>query len=149
MYIMNEIISSIEKRTMILSLGKCFHPNTKIKLQNGIIKYIKDIDLGDILENGAVVETTLKIDNKKQEISLYKIKDAGVNKEDIYVTGSHLVYDSYTNLFIPVQNYSKSEISSDVNSEWFSCLITNSHNIKIGSELFWDWEDHFIKLTLF
>lgn len=134
---------------MNIPLEKCFHPDTKIKLRNGMVKYIKDIDLGDILEDGSIVEITLKIDNKKEHISLYKIKNVGVNGEDIYVTGSHLVYDSYTNLFIPVQNYSKSEISSDFHSDWFVCLITSSHNIKIGSELFWDWEDHFIKLTLF
>jgi hypothetical protein len=131
------------------SLGKCFHPETKIKLQNGSIKYIKDIDLGDILEDGAIVETVMKIDNKKEQIPLYKIKQSGVNNENIYVTGSHLVYDPSSKLFVPVQNYAKSEISKDFHSEWFSCLITNSHNIKIGSELFWDWEDHAIKLTLY
>ncbi len=27
----------------------------------------------------------------------------------------------------------------------FSCLITNTHKIPIGKELFWDWEDHFVK----
>jgi hypothetical protein len=146
---MNEIINTIWNGKMNISLGKCFHPHTKIKLRNGMVKYIKDIDLGDILEDGSIVEITLKIDNKKEDISLYKIKDTGVNGEDIYVTGSHLIYDSRTNLFIPVQNYSKSEISTDFHSDWFVCLITNSHNIKIGSELFWDWEDHYIKLTLF
>lgn len=149
MYIMNEIINTIWNGKMTRYLGKCFHPDTKIKLRNGMVKYIKDIDLGDILEDGSIVEITLKIDNKKEDISLYKIKDTGVNGEDIYVTGSHLIYDSCTNLFIPVQNYSKSEISTDFHSDWFVCLITNSHNIKIGSELFWDWEDHYIKLTLF
>lgn len=149
MYIMNEILNTTWKGKIIRNLGKCFHPDTKVKLRNGMVKYIKDIDLGDILEDGSLVEIVLKIDNKKEQIPLYRIKDAGVNNEDIYVTGSHLVYDSHTNLFIPVQNYYKSEISRDFHSEWFSCLITNSHNIKIGSELFWDWEDHSIKLTLF
>jgi hypothetical protein len=131
------------------SLGKCFHPETKIRLKNGSIKYIKDIDLGDILENGSIVEAVMKIDNKKEETPFYKIKNAGVNKEDIYVTGSHLVYDSNIDLFILVKNYNKSEISKEIHSDWFSCLITNTHNIKIGSELFWDWEDHGIKLTLY
>jgi hypothetical protein len=142
-------INSAWEGQMNKSLGKCFHPDTKIKLQNGEIKCIKDIDLGDILEDGALIESIMKIDNKKEKIPLYIIKESGINKEDIYVTGSHLVYDSGSNLFIPVQNYSKSEISKDVHSDWFSCLITNSHNIKIGSELFWDWEDHHIKLKLY
>lgn len=131
---------------MVRALGKCFHPETKIKLQSGEIKLIKDIDLGDILEDGSIVESTMRIDNKKEPIPLYKLKESGVNNEDIYVTGSHLVYDSNINSFITVKNYLKSEISTEVQSDWFSCLITNTHNIKIGTELFWDWEDHFIKL---
>jgi hypothetical protein len=134
---------------MITSLGKCFHPDTKIKLANGVIKCIKDIELGDVLEDGSVVESTMKINNKKEEIPLYKIKESGINNDDIYVTGSHMVYDSCSKLFIPVQNYSKAEISSDMHSDWFSCLITDSHNIKIGDEIFWDWEDYCLKVTLY
>jgi hypothetical protein len=132
---------------MVRALGKCFHPNTKIKLQNGEIKMIKDIDLGDILEDGSIVETTMKIDNRKEQIPLFVIQNTGVNGEDIYVTGSHLVYDSISKLFVPVENY-KSKICSEIKTEWFSCLITNTHNIKIGSEIFWDWEDHFLKIKV-
>jgi hypothetical protein len=149
MNIIEKNMNSNENGQIITSLGKCFHPDTKIKLENGEIKCIKDVDLGDVLEDGSIVESTMKINNKKEQIPLYKIKECGVNKEDIYVTASHMVYDSCSNLFIPVQNYSKSEISRDIHSDWFSCLITNSHNIKIGSETFWDWEDYCLKLTLY
>ena len=152
MYIMDGSVKTMNSTwngppgQMVRALGKCFHPNTKIKLKNGDIKFIKDIDLGEILEDGSIVESTMKIDNKNNPVPLYVIKNAGVNNEDIYVTGSHLVYDSTTNKLILVKNYNKAELSTDTQTEWFSCLITNTHNIKIGSELFWDWEDHFIKL---
>ena len=132
---------------MVRALGKCFHPFTKLKLQNGDIKQIKDIDLGDILEDGTIVETVLKIDNKRESVPLYVIKEVGVNNEDIYVTGSHLVFDKSQNKFITVDKYSKATIS-EVKTEWFSCLITSNHKIKIGTELFWDWEDHFVKNIL-
>ena len=132
---------------MVRALGKCFHPFTKLKLQNGDIKQIKDIDLGDILEDGSIVETVLKIDNKRESVPLYVIKEVGVNNEDIYVTGSHLVFDKSQNKFITVDKYSKATIS-EVKTEWFSCLITSNHKIKIGTELFWDWEDHFVKNIL-
>jgi len=131
---------------LVRSLGKCFYPYTNIKLINGDIKHMKDIDLGDILEDGSIVESVMKIDNR-ENIPLYRIKsndDTNVN-EYIYVTGSHLVYDNNQNKFIKVQDYDKAELSS-VLSEWFSCLITNTHNIKIGNQLFWDWEDHFVKV---
>ena len=132
---------------MVRALGKCFYPDTNIKLIDGTIKAMKNIDLGDILEDGSIVESVMKIDNKREPVALYKIDNAGINGESIYVTGSHLVFDKIQQKFIKVENYSKAKISK-IESEWFSCLITSSHNIQIGDELFWDWEDHFIKNKL-
>jgi hypothetical protein len=133
---------------MVRTLGKCFHPDTKIKLLNGSIKTMKDIILGDILENGSVVETTMSIDNSKNKTPLYVLKNAGVDNEDIYVTGSHLIYSEDKNQFIRVENYSKAVLQNNIDTDKFSCLITSDHKIKIGSEIFWDWEDHFIKAFL-
>lgn len=130
---------------MVQALGKCFYPHTTVQLQNRKTKLMKDIDLGDILENGAVVESVMKIDNKREQIPLYVIYKGGVNEENIYVTGSHLVLDKKTNKYIKVENYSDA-ILSKVKTEWFSCLITSNHTIQIGSQIFWDWEDHYIKL---
>ena len=130
---------------LVQALGKCFYPHTIVKLQNGVTKEMKDIDLGDILENGAVVESVLKIDNKKERKPLYVIYKGGVNKENIYVTGSHLVFDKNNNKYVKVCQYSKA-VKSIVETDWFSCLITSNHTIPIGYELFWDWEDHFVKL---
>ena len=128
---------------LVKALGKCFYPETKIKLKNGNIIAIKDINLGDILENDTVVYSTMKIDNKNNKEQLYCIKN-GVSNENIYVTGSHLVFDTDTKKFIKVSEYSKAT-KTNIQTEWFSCLITSNHTIKIGNEIFWDWEDHFIK----
>lgn len=132
---------------LVRSLGKCFHPFTKIKLNNGTIKCMKDIDLGDTLEDGSVVESVLKIDNKKNPICFYEIPN-GVNGENILVTGSHLVFDKITNEFIKVENYRIAR-ATNIKYDWFSCLITNTHTIPIGKELFWDWEDHYVKNKIF
>jgi hypothetical protein len=86
----------------------------------------------------------MKIDNKQNIVPLYLIKDEGLN---IYVTGSHLVLNSKTNKFCKVENYFNAEIS-DKRVDWFSCLITNDHKIQIGNEIFWDWEDHFVKTEI-
>ena len=107
---------------------------------------MKDIDLGDILENGSIVESVMKINNKNSPIPLYVIKGEGVNKENIYVTGSHLVFDKFSDKFIKVENYSAASLSK-VDTDLFSCLITSKHRIQIGNEIFWDWEDHFVKNT--
>lgn len=151
MYVMDGSIKTMNSTwngppgQMVRALGKCFNPYTHIKLRNGTIKLMKDIDLGDILEDGSVVESVMKIDNKREPVPLYIIKNSGVNGNDIFVTGSHLVFDNVSNKFIKVENYSKATKTNN-QPEWFSCLITSNHKIKIGNELFWDWEDHFVKM---
>jgi hypothetical protein len=149
MYVMDGSIKTMNSTwngppgQMVRALGKCFHPSTKLKLNNGNIKCMKDIDLGDILEDGSVVESVLKIDNKKNSQCFYSIP-GGVNEENILVTGSHLVFDKFTNQFIKVENYRFAKITN-IKYDWFSCLITDTHKMPIGKELFWDWEDHFVK----
>ena len=133
---------------LVRALGSCFCPNTIMKLQNGEYKAMKDIDLGDVLENGSTVQSVMKINNKNEKLPLYVINNAGINGENIYVTGSHLVFDKNQNKFIKVENYSKSHKTENI-PEWFSCLITDDHKIQIGTEIFWDWEDHFIKISNF
>ena len=129
---------------LVRSLGKCFHPDTSVKLKDGNIVKIKDINLGDVLENGSIVQATMKIDNTDIETyeDLYVIKGHGVNNEDILVTGSHLIYND--GMFIIVKDY-KDAVKSDIKTNVLSCLITSDHKIQIGSKIFWDWEDHFFK----
>ena len=151
MYVMDGSIKTMNSTwngppgQMVKALGKCFYPNTKVKLQDGTVKQMKDINLGDILENGSIVEAVMMIDNKREPVSLYRIPNEGVGGTDIFVTGKHLVFDKQTQRLIKVENYSNA-INSKIEIDWFSCLITSDHKIQIGNELFWDWEDHFIKM---
>jgi hypothetical protein len=133
---------------LVRALGKCFHPETKIKLKDGNIKLMKDIILGDILEDGSIVEAVMMIDNKKEKLPFYSIKNTLYENENILVTGSHLVFDVNKSKFIKVENYKKATLTNIIH-DYFSCLITDKHRIKIGNELFWDWEDHFIKIDDF
>jgi hypothetical protein len=110
---------------------------------------MKDLNLGDVLENGSVVEATMKIDNKKDKVPLNVIpSDCDYHREGIYVTGLHLVYDKLVKQFIKVENYSNAKISK-METDWFCCLITSDHKIKIGEEVFWDWEDHMVCRILY
>ena len=153
MYIMDGSIKTMQSAwggppgQMVQAVGKCFLPEQKMKLKNGTIIAIKDINLGDILENGSTVLSTMKIDNKENKEALYKITGTGVEGGDIYVTGSHLVHDKMSQKFVLVKDY-KRAIKSNMDAEWFSCLITSDHKIQIGREIFWDWEDHSVKHTM-
>lgn len=132
---------------LVRALGKCFHPETNVKLIDGTTKYMKDIGLGEILEDGSRVESIMLIDNKKDSVPLYKILNSDTG-ENILITGSHLVFDTKKNQFIKVEDYEQATLTT-VKCDYFSCLITDKHRIKIGNQLFWDWEDHFVKLNNF
>ena len=123
----------------VLVRAVCFLPTTKLKLQDGTIKKMKDLGLGDILENGSMVHSVMKIGNYANEV-YYKFPKKGVNGETIYVTGSHLVADA-DGKFIQVKNHPDAVIAKNKKVKWFSCLITDDHKMKIGDMMFWDWED--------
>jgi hypothetical protein len=121
----------------------CFHPDTLVTLQDGTKKYMKELVLGDIIENGSIVEGTLRLNNKDKNGMIknrfYKIQEELTN-QPIYVTGEHLVLDKKINRFLRVENYDKAE-KTDIGCEQLVCLITSDHRIVIGNEEFWDWED--------
>jgi hypothetical protein len=124
---------------LVRAMGSCFHPETKVKLKNGEIFFMKDLPLGAELENGSKVFSVMKISNMNDE-KLYKIND-GVDGDPIYVTGSHFIFDKENNNWVQVKNYKNALKQEEIFSDWYSCLITTTRNIKIGKQLFWDWED--------
>jgi hypothetical protein len=116
----------------------CFSPKTKIKLLNGKYKCMKDLNLGEILEDRSEVKGILRI---KGDIGnkYYKIFSKELD-DYIYVTGSHLIFDDDTRQFIEVEKYKKA-ILTDLWDKEMSCLVTSTNNIPIGEYTFWDWED--------
>ena len=147
MYLIDGSIKTMTSGYNFVS-GKCFHPDTLVALKNGEIKPMKDINLGDVLVNDSIVVSVMKIDNKRDSIPFYVIKGAGVNDSDIYITGSHFVYDESSKKFIKIEKYSNAELTN-ITSDWFSCLITSDHNIHIGKEKFWDWDDYLLRMNLY
>jgi hypothetical protein len=120
----------------------CFHPNTKIKLNNGTYKKIKDIDLNDTLENNIDVIATMKI---KGDEKYYKLYSEKLNNY-IYVTGSHHILKNINDDKYDLDNYifvkdHKKAIKTNMTDKIYYCLVTNNHTIPIGEYIFWDWED--------
>lgn len=124
---------------MVRSL--CFHPETKIRLKNGEVRLMKDLDLGDVLENDIKIQSIMKMNNLENQNKLYKFEKMGVDGDDIYVTGKHMVFSDEKQKFIYVDEHPAAVEQTEVSSDWFSCLITSNHHIPIGKLLFWDWED--------
>ena len=120
----------------------CFNPNTIVKLKNGKHVMMKDINLGDVLENGSEVIGCLKLKGSEHN-PYYKIWSKKLNNY-IYVTGEHKILpDEKRNIFenyINVSDYKNAEKTTLYDNE-YSCLITHDHRIPVGEYTFWDWED--------
>lgn len=119
----------------------CFHPHTKIKLQNNDIKLMKFIDIGDILEDGSVVCATMKIKNKMGNKNKWgnQIENMYNMEDNIYVTGNHLV--KYFDKWIKVKEHPHAILVKNMEVPILYCLITDTHKIPIGKYIFHDWED--------
>ncbi len=122
----------------------CFSKNTPIKLKSGEMVKMKDIHLGDILENGTEVYGTLKLKGSKEN-PFYQIWSEKL-KQYIFVTGDHKICPNdriskkELDNYIDVKDFKSSE-KTDYWDETLYCLITDNHQIPIGEFTFWDWED--------
>ena len=122
-----------------IKIGSCFSPDTKILLNTGVVKCIKDIELGDVLMSGSIVEGTMKLLNTHDEY--YYELPGGVNGEKILVTGTHYVFDPSIKAFQIVENISTAKLTNKKDAVFY-CLITSDNMIRIGDHVFWDWEDY-------
>jgi hypothetical protein len=125
------------------SYNCCFHPDTKIKMNDGKYKKIKDIKINDIMENNIYVIATLEIignikDSLNEENIYYKLFSNKLN-DYIYVTGTHWLYDKKNNKAIQVKDIDDNE-KTDIRSDKMYCLVTSNNFIRIGEYLFYDWE---------
>jgi hypothetical protein len=127
-----------------LKIPRCFSPNTLMRTKDNKLVRMEELKLGEILKDGTEVIAVMKISNldktKKHIQPYYKIK-GGENNEDIYVSGSHLIYEPSILEFIPV-NRSSRAVKTKIYDDYFCCLITSSHIIPIGNHIFHDWEDN-------
>lgn len=114
---------------------RCFVGDTKIKLNDGNYKKMKDIILGDVLENNNKVTTIMKltgnINNNNNENVIYKLGD-------VFVTGSHKV--KYNNKYINVLNHPDAE-RLDREEEILYCINTANKIIEIGNYEFLDYDE--------
>jgi hypothetical protein len=116
----------------------CFSPDTLIKMQDGNMKKIKNIEIGEFLENDIEVLATLNIKNVHPDNPYYKIWSDKLENY-IYVTATHKILDPKKG-FIPVETYNRAT-KTNIQADVLNCLITDNHQIPIGEYIFWDWED--------
>ncbi len=117
----------------------CFHPDTRIRMSDNTAKPMKDVHLGDVLEDGSVIHAVMKFDNYTKE-TYYKFGGEGVDGDDIYVTGHHFVKSDQGD-FIHVKDHPAAVAVPEKEIDELSCFITDTHKLPVGGKTFWDWED--------
>ena len=118
----------------------CFSGDTPIKLSDGRMVLLKEIDLDDVLVNGSTVVATLRIRSNTDD-PFYQIYSKELSNY-IYVTGSHYIKND--DKFIHVREFNEAK-KLDTVDDILYCLVTSDHTIPIGEYTFWDWEDNLIE----
>lgn len=108
---------------------RCFDEYTLIPLQNGNKIYIKDINVGDKLENGSYVTSKIKVTS--ENLKMFKLNN-------IIISGSHLV--KYKNKWIRVEEHPNAEHVS-YNKQFLYCLNTSNKIIELSGIIFSDWDE--------
>ena len=110
--------------------GGCFDENTIVNLKKGT-KKMKNINPGDILENGSTITAIFKIANTNT--IMYKLND-------IIVTGEHKVkYKQFG--WINVKEHPKAIEINNYNKNYIYCLNTSNKIIEIDNFTFMDWDE--------
>jgi len=125
-YFMTEVLHI--KASKIPKL-RCFDEYTLIPLNNSNKIHIKDINVGDTLENGSYVTAKIKVTSA--ELKIYRLNG-------IIVSESHLV--KYNNIWIRVADHPNAE-QIVYDKEFLYCLNTSNKIIELGGLTFSDWDE--------
>lgn len=109
---------------------KCFDKNTLIQMNDGTIKKICEIQVGDILENNNEVTACVKVETKGS--TMYYLNN-------IIVSDTHIV--KYEQKWIPVSKHPNAIKIAVYNEPFLFCLNTANKTITINNFVFTDWDE--------
>jgi hypothetical protein len=109
---------------------KCFDKNTPIQMNDGTIKKICEIQVGDLLENNNEVTAYIKVETKGSR--MYYLNN-------IIVSDTHIV--QYQKEWLPVSKHPDAIKIEIYNEPYLYCLNTTSKTIVINDILFTDWDE--------
>jgi hypothetical protein len=109
---------------------KCFDKNTLLVMQDGQIKPIIDIHVGDVLENDNKVTAKITVDVTGSDM---------YNLNDVIVSDSHVV--EYNNKWIHVSQHPCALKIDGYVEPYLYCLNTSQKTITINKTVFSDWDE--------
>jgi len=109
---------------------KCFDKNTKIKLNDGTIKYISELNIGDKIFNNNLITAKIIVETKGSVM---------YNLNDIIVSDSHLV--KCGNEWLRVDQHPNAIKIEEYNEPYLYCINTENKVIEINNTTFTDWDE--------
>jgi hypothetical protein len=109
---------------------RCFDKKTKFILNNRTTKYIQDIEVGDILENGAKITAKFKV--LTAGLTMYNLKGTTISE-------SHIV--KYEDKWIPVREHPDAVKLYNYVEPYLYCLNTSTKIIELNDTIFTDWDE--------
>jgi len=109
---------------------KCFDKDTLLKMNDGTLKKIIDIEIGDVLSNNNVVTAKIKVTSEGSQMYML---------DNIIVSNSHIV--KYQDNWIPVSQHPNAYKYDSYNDEFLYCLNTTNKIIEINDIIFTDWDE--------
>lgn len=118
----------------------CFDENTTIDMYNRIKKYISEIEPGDILKDGSVVSSIMKVD--ASHIDMYIYNNVYVSKyHRVKITTFNKNTNQYEDKYIPVYKLKEATRVHHYKKPFIYCINTTSKEIEINNTIFTDWDD--------
>ena len=109
---------------------RCFDKDTPLVMNNGTVKTIRDIKVGDVLMNNNKISSKIKV--TREGLKMY-------NLDGVVVSESHLVF--YKTNWIRVSEHPRAFIILDYKEPYLYCLNTTSKLIIIKGNIFSDWDE--------
>jgi len=109
----------------------CFGEDTELSMKGGIKKKMKDLQPGEILQDGSIVTDVMKSTSANNEF--YKLKG-------VIVTENHKVYYSDKG-WIKAKDHPDSEYIDNYYAPYIYCIGTSNKLIKINGLIFLDWDE--------
>lgn len=110
----------------------CFDPNTCVKLENGEYKKIKEIVVGDKLQDGGRVTATFILNSFDQQ--MFRLGD-------IIISGTHKVKSNGQWIYVREHPDAMKNTLSNYNEPFLYNLNTTTKEISIGNYVFCDWDE--------
>jgi len=120
--------------TITTKSSKCFCKNTLLYLKDGTQVKIKNIKLGDILEDGGVVLGKMKISS--QDVPMYNLNGVTVSDTD-YVS---LTKNKEKNIWVQIKDHVMA-IPTTYSYPYIYCLLTSTKKVVVNNMYFLDWDN--------